>query len=214
MKITSKTLQSDWYQALAQFGDSVAARALVQLVILFDSAEGYYFACENCADFDLIAYFVKAGLVENHDGVFTSAWLQREYIRHAGKAKARRNSWQTACLLTADELLDLGIIPARESDDDEPFGTPLDITNHPDLVKIRLRSRRTLHIYRIAKRPETPTLQKRPSPRLSHAQKLATKARSYAAQRRGGRHAQTPRKLSYARATAWGYTRSALTRCK
>ncbi len=182
MKVTSKTLQSDWYQALAQFGDAIAARALVQLVLLFDSAEGYYFTCENCADFDLIAYFVKAGLVENHDGVFTSAWLQREYIRHAGKAKARRNSWQTACLLSDDELLDLGIIPAHESDDDEPFGEPLDIPNRPDLVKIRIRSRRNLHIYRIAPRPQAPAIQKQPR---SKAQKLAAKARSYAAQRRG-----------------------------
>ncbi len=189
MKITSKTLQSDWYQALAQFGDSVAARALVQLVLLFDSAEGYYFTCENCADFDLIAYFVKAGLVEEHDGVFTSAWLQREYIRHAGKAKARRNTWQTACLLTADELLDLGIIPAHESDDDEPFGEPLDIPNRPDLIKIRLRSRRPLHIYRIAKRPTAPTAKQNPS----LAQKLATKARTHAAQRRRDR-AQSSRR--------------------
>ncbi len=183
MKVTSKTLQSEWYQALAQFGEAVAARALVQLICLFDSAEGYYLTCENC-DGNLIAYFVKAGLVENHDGVFTSAWLQREYIRHAGKAKARRNSWQTACLLTTDELLDLGIIPAQESDDDEPFGEPLDIPGRPDLVKIRLRSRRTLHIYRIAPRPTAPTETTAPPSPRSRAQKLAAKARSHASQRR------------------------------
>ncbi len=186
MKVTAKTLQGEWYRAIAQFGDSVAARALVQLVVLFDSAEGYYLNYENCAA-DLLNIFMQAGLVEYHDGVYTSVWLQREYIRHAGKAKARRNSWQTACLLTADDLLDLGIIPAQESDDDEPFGEPLDISGRPDLVKIRLRSRRTLHIYRITSRPTppsapiSPTLPERPhplsSPRRSRAQKLADSLR-------------------------------------
>ncbi len=200
MKVTSKTLHSEWYQALAQFGDSVAARALVQLVCLFDSVEGYYLNHENCAA-DMLNFFMQAGLVEYHDGVYTSVWLQREYIRQAGKAKARRNSWQTACLLSADELLDLGIIPAREADDDEPFGEPLDIPNRPDLVKIRLRSRRTLHVYRIAARPAAPAAEPtEPTPAkqsLSRAQKLAAKARSYAAQRRreGGHRLRTPRRL-------------------
>lgn len=190
MKITAKTLQSNWYQSLCQISDITAARALVQLIHLFDSPEGYYLTHENCPD-DLINHFVQAGLVECHNGVFTSEWLQREYIRHAGKAKARRNTWTTACLLSADELLSLGIIPARETDpnasnntddDNEPFGTPLNIPGHPSLVKIRLRSRRHLHIYRIAPAPTSlpPLLPTPPKQRLSQSQKLARNIRKRA----------------------------------
>lgn len=155
MRVTSKTFQSEWYLNLYRFGPEIAARALVQLIQLFDSAEGYYFTHENC-DQELLGLFLQADLVEPHDGVFTSEWLQREFVRNAGKAKARRNTWQKARLLSLDELISLGIIPAHESTPDQMevdlLGVPVDIPGHPDLVKIRIRARRHLHVYRIVKR--------------------------------------------------------------
>lgn len=158
MKVTTKTLNSPWYITLCQFGPDMAARALVQIIRLFDSPEGYYFTHENCPP-DILDALLKTGLVSNHSGAFTSEWLQREYIR-AGKAKARRNTWLRARLLSLDELLNLGIIPARQSSPDnlefEPIGIPLDIPGHPHLAKIRIRSRRYLHVYRVIKHPTPP----------------------------------------------------------
>ncbi len=173
IKIDSKFLQRVEVRAIrAEFG-ATGVMALIEIMCkMFESPQGYWlpwdrkhrtvFAAEQGMTLDeldrLIRRMGEYDMVYmdrlKSDDVLTSAYFQREFIRQCGAARASRLAWKPFAVLTADELLELGVIAAVVDPDDaepenEPVGVPLPIAGRKDYMKVRVRTTdRRLHVYR------------------------------------------------------------------
>ncbi|MDE5912249.1 MAG: DUF4373 domain-containing protein, partial [Muribaculaceae bacterium] len=178
MKIDNTFFEQRWVKAVsAEFGAQGVLAVIRLLCSVFDSPQGYWrdwsamdravLAGESgmsVADVGrlldrLAEYDVVNADKLRRDHVVTSAYIQREFIRQVGVARARRLEWRTHAILHLEELLELGIAPAIIEDFDEEYGTPLPVCRkapeqYPRYRQIRLRHRdpRT-HIYRLIRLP-------------------------------------------------------------
>ena len=164
MKIDSKFFEERWVKAVgAEFGAQGVLAVIRLFCRVYESPGGYWCEMERLdravlagevgmtlEQIDsLIERLIEYGIVDEaklrRDCVVTSKAIQREYIRNAGVAKARKLTWKTHCLLDLEELLELGIAPAIYGEEsDEPYGEPIPIvpcqpTRYPGYRQVRLR---------------------------------------------------------------------------
>lgn len=177
MKIDKEFFEQRWVKAVgAEFGAQGVLAVIRLLMSVYDSDGGYWrdwsrmdlavLAGEaglEVADAErlmerLCEYGVVDGAKLRKEGVVTSAGIQREYIRQAGAARARRLEWKRHVALGMDQLLELGVAPAiYGSDSDEPYGVPLPVyAGRPHLCqdyrRVRLRHPDPrAHVYRVVR---------------------------------------------------------------
>lgn len=183
MKIDSSFFERRWVKAIgAEFGAPGVLAVIRLLSAIYDSPQGYWremgaidraiLAAEACADIAtidailerLVEYGVIHGPKLRREQVVTSEEIQRGFIRQAGAARARKLTWTEHCLLTTEQLLELGVYPAIYGRDfEEPYGTPLPVCPdapqlHPLWRLIRLRHPDPgTHIYRVKGSPDSST---------------------------------------------------------
>ncbi len=190
MKIDSKFLSQQWFKSIAaEFGPAGQVAAIHILISIFESPNGYWRQWKLIDCYEIINEIPGLTLEQldkivdrmAHYGIFDSGYLktthilaseylQREFIRQCGVARARRIRWDEVPILTPKQLLELGIIsPIDESrtddygrplvDADEPFGEPIPLPRNHPLHNSERRCIRVpspdprLHVYRPVRIP-------------------------------------------------------------
>ncbi|MDE7387864.1 MAG: DUF4373 domain-containing protein, partial [Muribaculaceae bacterium] len=145
MKIDSKFLSQQWFRAIAaEFGPDGQIAVIHILVSIFESPRGYWRPWELVDCFEIInsipgltldrlnkivERLTQYGIFDRsclmiRKPVLTSAYLQREFIRQCGTARARRLRWTDYPELTPQELLELGVIAAVDESQTDAFDCP------------------------------------------------------------------------------------------
>lgn len=174
IKLDSNFFSKQWVQAItAEFG-AVGQLTVIHLFTSIFESPGQYWRSWTQLDRRAFPAQVPGLTVEVLDAiierlvsydvvsakmldrkVLTSAFIQREYIKQVGLARARRLQWQENACLSLKELLDLGIVPAEtDASPDEPVGVvmplnPIHPYAHTGWRRVRLRGGGAgLHIYK------------------------------------------------------------------
>lgn len=188
MKIDSKFFDQQWYKAIAtEFGPAGQIAVIRMMISIYESPQGYWRSWKLVDCYEIIddipglTLEVLDKIVDRlaqyeifdrnclKSCVLTSKYLQREFIRQCGVARARRLKWRDYPMLTPQELLDMGVIPAVDESlkdgygqpfvtADEPFGKELPLPScHPlhsserRCVRVSYRDTK-LHVYRLVGR--------------------------------------------------------------
>ncbi len=165
IKLDKKFFQRVEVRAIrAEFG-AAGVMTIVELMCeMFESPHGYWlpwrrehrmaFAGDHGLSLEDLDFIVRRmceyGMVDkdhlNNCDVLTSAYLQREFIRQCGASRASRLYWDRFCMLSADELVELGVVPACDDPWQEiPEGEPLEISGLSESLsalyrKVRVRT--------------------------------------------------------------------------
>ncbi|MDE7388692.1 MAG: DUF4373 domain-containing protein, partial [Muribaculaceae bacterium] len=144
MNIDRNFFSQQWYKSIAaEFGPAGQVAAIRILISIFESPNGYWrqWKLIDCYEIineipgltleeldKIVARMAHYGVFDKnllqYDHVLTSAYIQREFIRRYGTARACRLTWTDNPMLTQQELLELGGIPDVPESQTDGFDQP------------------------------------------------------------------------------------------